>query len=66
MLPRSLVDAPAFEPRGNAVVRHYTAAPAAGDAGLRAVLGESLAGAAAFTVARATLLVILLPHPFYP
>jgi hypothetical protein len=39
MLPRSSMDAPAFEPRGNAVVRHRVAALAAGDAGLRARLG---------------------------
>jgi hypothetical protein len=33
------MDAPAFEPRGNAVVRHRAAVLAAGDAGLRARLG---------------------------
>jgi hypothetical protein len=39
MLPRSFVDAPTFEPRGNAVVRHRIATLAAGDVGLRARLG---------------------------
>jgi hypothetical protein len=38
-LPLSSVDAPTFEPRGNANVRHRAAALAAGDAGLRARLG---------------------------
>jgi hypothetical protein len=60
------VDAPVFEPRGNVVICHRAAVPAAGDAGLRAVLGESLAGVAAFIVVRAAPLVVLLPRPFYP
>jgi hypothetical protein len=44
VLPRSSVDAPAFEPRGNA---ESTAALALCDAGLRARLGRHLAGVAA-------------------
>jgi hypothetical protein len=38
-LPLSSMDAPAFEPRGNAVVRHRDVVLAASDAGLRARLG---------------------------
>jgi enterochelin esterase-like enzyme len=63
MLPCSLVDALAFELRGTL---SSTTAPTAGDAGLRAVLGESLAGVAAFIVVRIAPLVVLLPRPFYP
>jgi hypothetical protein len=37
-LPLSFVDAPAFEPRGNADVRHHATTLTAGDAGLRAKL----------------------------
>jgi hypothetical protein len=61
MLPRSPVDAPAFEPRGNATAHHRAAALAAGDAGLRVVLGKSVTGAAAFTVTRAAPLAIHFP-----
>jgi hypothetical protein len=47
------VDAPTFEPKGNAAVHHLAVALDVGDADLRAVLGNDLASAATFFNARA-------------